>query len=111
MSGPGGSLFKTQSSSHPSDPMEAWKAQERVFRSRSGYQKLRLEAGTYKGLKAAVWEFTQLGGGQRVHKLDITFKSADGRWGYAVLLQSPETSWSRTASLSSQFERGFTPTG
>jgi serine/threonine protein kinase len=111
VSGPGGSLFKAQSSSHPSDPMKAWKEQERAFRARPGYVKIRLEAGTYMGLEAAVWEFTQLGGGQRVHKLDITFKSADGRWGYAVLLQSPETSWSRTARLSGQFESGFTPTG
>jgi tRNA A-37 threonylcarbamoyl transferase component Bud32 len=111
VSGPGGRLFKTQSSNRPSDPMQAWTEQERSFRTRPGYQKIRLEPGTYKGLRAAVWEFTQLVGGQRVHKLDITFKSADGRWGYAVLLQSPERSWSSTQALSSQFERSFTPTG
>jgi hypothetical protein len=91
--------------------MQVLKAQELSFRSRPGYHRIRLEPGTYKGLKAAVWEFTQLDGGQLVHKLDITFKSADGRWGYAVLLQSPEASWSRTAGLSGQFERAFTPTG
>jgi serine/threonine protein kinase len=111
VSGPGGMLFKVQSSGNPTDPMRAWRAQERAFRGRPGYQRIRLEPGTYKGLDAAVWEFTLLDGGRRVHKLDVTFKSADGSWGYAVLLQSPESSWSRAAGLSGQFERAFTPTG
>jgi hypothetical protein len=91
--------------------MEAWTKQERSFRSRPGYRLIRLAPGTYRGLPAAVWEFTELDGGQRVHKLDVTFQSADGRWGYAVLLQAPEPAWSRTASLSPRFERAFTPTG
>src|SRR6266511_2167662 len=106
-----GRLFKVQSSDTPSDPMQAWTAQERTFSDRPGYQRIRLEPGRYKGLDAAVWEFTQLEGGQRVHKLDITFKSADGRWGYAVLLQAPEQAWSSTANLSGQFERAFAPSG
>ena len=111
VSGPGGRLFKVQSSSSPSDPMQAWTAQERGFRGHPGYQRIRLEPGRYQGLDAAIWEFTQLEGGRRVHKLDITFKSADGRWGYAVLLQAPESAWSDTLPLSGQFERAFTPTG
>jgi eukaryotic-like serine/threonine-protein kinase len=110
-SGPDGQLFKVQSSDHPSDPMQAWTEQERSFSSRPGYQRIRLEPGSYQGLDAAVWEFTQLEGGQRVHKLDITFKRADGRWGYAVLLQSPERSWSQTSRLAGEFERGFVTSG
>jgi eukaryotic-like serine/threonine-protein kinase len=110
-SGPDGQLFKVQSSNQPSDPMRAWTEQERSFSSRPGYQKIRLEPGSYQGLDAAVWEFTQLEGGQRVHKLDITFKRADGRWGYAVLLQSPERSWSQTSGLAGEFERGFVTSG
>jgi tRNA A-37 threonylcarbamoyl transferase component Bud32 len=110
-SGPDGQLFKVQSSDQPSDPMRAWTEQERSFSSRPGYQKIRLEAGSYQGLDAAVWEFTQLEGGQQVHKLDITFKRADGRWGYAVLLQSPERSWSQTSRLAGEFERGFATSG
>jgi len=111
VSGPGGRLFKVQSSSSPSDPMSAWIAQEGSFSNRPGYRRIRLERGQYKGLDAAVWEFTQLSGGQLVHKLDITFKSADGRWGYAVLLEAPENAWSSTAALSGQFEQAFAPTG
>jgi eukaryotic-like serine/threonine-protein kinase len=110
-SGPDGQLFKVQSSDHPSDPMQAWTEQERSFSSRPGYQRIRLEPGSYQGLDAAVWEFIQLEGGQRVHKLDITFKRADGRWGYAVLLQSPERSWSQTSRLAGEFERGFVTSG
>jgi hypothetical protein len=91
--------------------MQAWTSLERSFSDRPGYRRIRLEPGRYKGLDAAVWEFTQLQGGQRVHKLDITFKSADGRWGYAVLLQAPEQSWSDTVTLSGQFEQAFSPTG
>jgi eukaryotic-like serine/threonine-protein kinase len=111
VSGPGGRLFKVQSSSSPSDPMQAWTDLEQGFSKRPGYRRVRLERGSYQGLDAAVWEFTQLEGGQQVHKLDITFKSADGRWGYAVLLQAPERAWSSTVSLSGQFEQAFTPTG
>jgi eukaryotic-like serine/threonine-protein kinase len=110
-SGPNGQLFKVQSSDHPSDPMDAWTKQERSFSSRPGYQRIRLERGSYQGLDAAVWEFTQLEGDQPVHKLDITFKRADGRWGYAVLLQSPERSWSQTSRLAGEFERGFVTSG
>jgi len=110
-SGPDGQLFKVQSSNQPSDPMRAWTEQERSFSSRPGYQKIRLEPGSYQGLDAAIWEFTQLEGDQRVHKLDITFKRADGRWGYAVLLQSPERSWSQTSRLAGEFERGFVTSG
>jgi eukaryotic-like serine/threonine-protein kinase len=110
-SGPGERLFKVQSSDHPSDPMRAWTEQERSFSSHSGYRRIRLEPGKYQGNDAAVWEFTQLEGGQQVHKLDITFKREDGRWGYAVLLQSPESSWNDTAGLASQFERGFSTSG
>jgi hypothetical protein len=64
--------------------MQAWTSQERGFSDRPGYQRIRLEPGRYKGLDAAVWEFTQLEGGQLTHKLDVTFKSADGRSGYAL---------------------------
>jgi tRNA A-37 threonylcarbamoyl transferase component Bud32 len=111
VSGPGGQLFKVQSTSSPSDPMQAWTSQERGFSDRPGYQRIRLEPGRYKGLDAAVWEFTQLEGGRLTHKLDVTFKSADGRWGYAVLLQAPERIWSSTAKLSGQFEGAFAPIG
>jgi eukaryotic-like serine/threonine-protein kinase len=111
VSGPGGRLFKVQSSSSPTDPMQAWTDLERNFSKRSGYQRIRLEPGQYKGLHAAVWEFTQLEGDQRIHKLDITFKSADGRWGYAVLLQAPEGIWSSTAELSGEFEQAFALSG
>jgi hypothetical protein len=111
VSGPGGRLFKVQSSSSPSDPMQAWMSQERSFSNRPGYRLVRLERGRYKGLDAAVWEFTQLEGDRQIHKLDITFKSADGRWGYAVLLEAPENAWSSTAALSGQFEQAFAPTG
>jgi eukaryotic-like serine/threonine-protein kinase len=65
------------------------------FSDRPGYQPIRLEPGRYKGLDAAVWEFTQLEGGQLTHKLDVTFKSADGAG----------------ATLSGQFERAFAPIG
>jgi hypothetical protein len=111
VTGPGGRLFKVQSSGSPSDPMQAWKDQERSFSNRPGYHLIRLESGSYKGLDAAVWEFTEFEGGQRVHKLDITFKSANGRWGYAVLLQAPEPVWSSTSKLSGQFEQAFAPSG
>jgi serine/threonine protein kinase len=110
-SGPGGRIFKVQSTDHPSDPMQAWTDQARSFSSHPGYQRIRLEPGSYLGLDAAIWEFTQLEGGQRVHKLDITFKRGDGRWGYAVLLQAPESSWSETSGLAGQFERGFATSG
>ena len=109
--GPAGLLFRVQSSSSPSDPMQAWTSLERTISGRAGYRRIRLAPGRYDDLPAAVWEFSYLQRGQRVHKLDVTFKSADGRWGYAVLLQAPEAAWSRADGLSSQFEQAFVPTG
>jgi serine/threonine protein kinase len=112
--GPDGLLFRAQSSEHPSDPMQAWTEQERSFASRhagQGYRRIALERGTYKGLDAAVWEFSYEQGGQRLRARDVTFKSPSGRWGYAVLLRAPEQRWAEAEALAPRFERAFTVLG
>jgi tRNA A-37 threonylcarbamoyl transferase component Bud32 len=111
---PDGLLLRVQSSDQPRDPMQAWTELERSFASshrRQGYRRIALEPGSYKGLDAAVWEFSYLQGGQRVRARDVTFKSADGRWGYAILLQAPERSWPEAQAVGAQFERAFTVLG
>jgi eukaryotic-like serine/threonine-protein kinase len=112
--GPDGLLIRVQSSDHPSDPMLAWTQLERTFARRhagQGYQRIALRPGSYKGLDAAVWEFSYLLGGERVRARDVTFKRADGRWGYAVLLQAPERRWPQAQAVGASFERAFTPLG
>jgi tRNA A-37 threonylcarbamoyl transferase component Bud32 len=112
--GPGGLLIRVQSSDSPSDPMRAWTELERTFARRhagQGYQRIALRPGSYNGFDAAVWEFSYLLGGERVRARDVTFKSADGRWGYAILLQAPERQWAQAQAVGADFERAFTPLG
>ncbi len=112
--GPGGLLLRVQSSDQPSDPMQAWRLLERGFareHARQGYRQITLRQGRYAGLDAAVWEFSYIQGGQRVRARDVTFKSADGRWGYAILLQAPERRWIGALPVGDQFERAFTVLG
>jgi serine/threonine protein kinase len=108
--GPGGLLFRVQSSDHPRDPMQAWTELEQDFAARHAgqdYQRISLGPGSYQGLDAAVWEFSYLQGGQRIRARDVTFKSPSGRWGYAVLLQAPLRSWDEARLLAPSFERAF----
>jgi eukaryotic-like serine/threonine-protein kinase len=112
--GPGGLLFRVQSSDQPSDPMEAWTQLERVFARRHAgqdYQRIAFGRGSYAGLDAVVWEFSYRLGGQRVRARDVTFKSASGRWGYAVLFQAPERRWDEVQPVAAGFERTFTVLG
>jgi eukaryotic-like serine/threonine-protein kinase len=112
--GPGGLLIRVQSSDTPGDPMETFTEQERAFARKhagDGYRRIRLEPGTYAGRDAAVWEFSYILNGERVHGRDVTFKSPDGHWGYAILLQSPEGRWDEAREIGLQFEQSFTPLG
>jgi serine/threonine protein kinase len=112
--GPGGLLFRVQSSDQPRNPMQAWTDLEREFAAKyagQGYQRIALGPGRYRGLEAAVWEFSYLRGGQRIRARDVTFKSPSGRWGYAVLLQAPRGSWAEALRLAPSFEQAFTVLG
>ncbi len=112
--GPGGLLFRVQSSDHPRDPMQAWTELEQEFAARhagQGYRRIALGSGSYHGLEAAVWEFSYLQGGQRIRARDVTFKSPSGRWGYAVLLQAPLRRWPDAQALAPSFERAFAVLG
>jgi eukaryotic-like serine/threonine-protein kinase len=112
--GPGGLLLRVQSSDRPGDPMQVWTRLERAFarsHARQGYQRIAFGRGSYGGLDAVVWEFSYDQGGQRVRARDVTFKSATGRWAYAVLFQSPERRWAEAQGTAAQLERAFTALG
>ena len=112
--GPDGQLIRVQSSDSPGDPMDTFAQQEGTFareHAGDGYQRISLEPGRYGEWDAAVWEFSYVLNGERVHARDVTFKSPDGHWGYAILLRSPERLWFRARAVGQVFERSFTPLG
>jgi tRNA A-37 threonylcarbamoyl transferase component Bud32 len=112
--GPGGLLIRVQSSDHPNDPMKTFIQQERAFahdHAGDGYRRISLGPGRYGERDAAVWEFSYILNGERVRARDVTFKSPDGHWGYAILLRSPERGWNAAVDVGLQFERSFTALG
>jgi hypothetical protein len=75
----------------------AWQDAEPSFASRhAGYRRVRLEQTDYRGLDAAIWEYTYLAGGRRVRAVNLGFVSRSGDYAYALNFQTGEGDW-RTA--------------
>ena len=106
-----GRAFQIESARPPlGDPMALWTALAASFaKGHRGYHKIHLGRGRYHGMSAAVWEFTHPQGGRTLHKVDVTFTSPKGQWGYAVLFTAPARLWPSSQVLVRAFEQGFIP--
>jgi hypothetical protein len=105
------SSFRIESARPPrGDPMALWSALAASFaKGHRDYHQIHLGRGRYHGMSAAVWEFTHAQGGRSLRKIDVTFTSPSGQWGYAVLFTAPADLWASSQGLVRDFEQGFTP--
>ncbi len=69
------------------------------------YQRLRLESTSFKGLPAAVWEFTYQDGSTTMHVEELRFIVNDAA--YVISFQVPETSWTATERQREQIHGSF----
>jgi hypothetical protein len=85
----------------------AWRAYAPRFAAENpGYQEIRIEATTFRGLEAAEWEF-RYGEGGRLHAVDLGMIS--GRYGFALNFQTPESEWQALQPIRRGFEGSFQP--
>jgi hypothetical protein len=79
------------------DPLQHWKDDEAKSISEGklpGYRQLRMQRTEYRGLPAAIWEFTWQGQARKWQAIDLGF-GRPGEKEYALYLSAPSAEWAR----------------
>jgi hypothetical protein len=85
----------------------AWRDYEPGFASgKRGYKRIRMEKTDYRGLDAAIWEYTYTEGGTRLHAVNLGFVASDQR-AYALNFQTRETDWAAAQPTFESVKRSF----
>lgn len=75
-------------------PEQAWEDQAAGFsQTHENYEEIRIDPTTFKGMDAAIWEFTFTDGGADLHTLDLGFVTNDGAYGFALYWQTQAGDW------------------
>jgi hypothetical protein len=92
------------------DPVGAWEAFEPAFASsHGGYDRIRIAPTTYKGDRAALWEYRYEDGGVRLHAYNLGVNA--GGQGFALNLQSHDSDWEQALQLWPIFLSSYEFTG
>ena len=75
----------------------------------STYRKLRMEKTSFRGLPAAVWEFTFQGRARAFRAIDLGFGQEGGRE-YDLYLSAPDARWDTYRPVFDKVKAGFTTT-
>ena len=86
-------------------PEEAWAAAA----AESHFDTIRIDPTTYKGMDAALWEYTYSEGGADLHAYNLGFVTDDGTYGLALNFQTRADDWDASQDLWSQLKAGFRP--
>ena len=85
----------------------AWRDYEPGFASgKRGYKRIRMEKTDYRGLDAAIWEYTYTEGNTRLHAVNLGFVASDQR-AYALNFQTRETDWAAEQPTFESVKRSF----
>jgi hypothetical protein len=78
------------------DPLVGWKEIEPATREQVGdtYKRLRMNATSWRGQPAAIWEFNWQGKTRRWHAIDLGF-GQEGGTAYAIYLSAPDEQWAQ----------------
>jgi hypothetical protein len=75
------------------DPLRHWQELEQVVQDKSpGYEQLRMNATTYQGRPAAIWEYRWQGRTRAYHAIDLGFGTV-GQREFALYLSAPDAQW------------------
>ena len=93
-------------------PKRAWVEFEKSYRTRhENYDRIRIEATSFQGMRAAIWEFTYTDGGADLHALDLGFVTDDGRYGFALYWQTRADEWDSLQSVFEGVRDSYRPPG
>ena len=91
-------------------PEGAWYELERRFAAENAnYRRLQITPTTYKGYRAAIWEYTYTGGGAELRAVDLGFIAGD--YGFALNFQAPAAQWERLQPVFDAFKVSFKAPG
>lgn len=92
------------------DPVGAWEQLEPSFASRqSGYERIGITPTTFKGDRAALWEYRYQSGGAQLHAYNLGVNQDDH--GFALNLQARQDDWEQAQDLWAQFLSSYEFTG
>ncbi len=87
-------------------PEGAWYTFESRFAAEnSGYQRIQITPTTFKGYRAAIWEFTYTSRGVTLHAVDLGFVT--GEYGFALNFQARAEDWDRMQPIFEAFKESF----
>ena len=86
--------------------VQAWRDYAPVFAGRnSAYREIRIEPTTFKGMDAAIWEFTYKRGSTTLHAVDLGFVTPTH--GFALNFQTTEGDWQSSQDVFESFKASF----
>lgn len=90
-------------------PLQRWKNDEASSVQNGklpGYHQIRMQGMAYRGMPAAVWEFTWQGRSRVFRATDLGFGKPGGTE-YAIYLSAPSADWERRKTVFAQVRKGF----
>jgi hypothetical protein len=73
----------------------------------SPFDTIRIDPTTYRGMDAAIWEYTYSEGGAELHAYNLGFITPDGTYGMALNFQTHEEDWDASQTLWRRLKTGF----
>jgi hypothetical protein len=84
-------------------PEDAWEAAA----ASSGFDTISIDPTEYKGMDAALWEYTYSEGGAELHAYNLGFITEDNTYGMALNFQTHEEDWASSQELWEQLKSAF----
>lgn len=91
------------------DPLQRWKDDETSSVQEGklpGYHRIRMQSTTYRGMPAAIWEFSWRGRAREFRAQDLGF-GEPGKKEYAIYLSAPSAEWDRHKAVFARVREGF----
>jgi hypothetical protein len=91
--------------------LKAWQDFEPIFaRNHQAYTRVKLQPADFRGLDAAVWEYTYKVGGTRLHAVNLNFVASKSR-AYALNFQTKDGDWAAQQSAFETMKQSFRISG